>query len=295
MAFSIHNIQSALTGGIAADSLQKLSALRPPGSAPLHRSASLAAPAEAPPTRADWAAQSKAMVHQANETVAKVDQVDKNLGEIEGLLGQMKQMAQKLDAGQVEGELPELPDDVEAYEQVMTDLAATAGPAAADAGDTPESLQVEKPSVNVLARDYFDMASKIQKLLDETLDPNRDLLRDHIVTGQEPAFQSLDQIRLSNQPTRTLERIEDALTDVSALRSDLDASRRVAEQQALTMTEQVMAESQTPLHVVDGAAGAGDLVARLQEMLQAAPTEAMKAQYDPSPQLAADLLMGIFS
>ncbi len=295
------------------------------------------APAEAPDhtVRLGGGARFTAAIRETNETVAAVEQADDNLSQIQDLLGKMRQLAEKIDSGQVEGELPELPDDPAEYEKVMADLAAQAqaettetdgtgmapdqpastdaplgaeqapggaeaqapaDPAAEQAQAVYESLSVEKPSIAMVAKDFGDMASKISKLLDDTLAEDRNLLRDQVYSGVDDPYASLDEIRLSNVIGGTLNQIDSAMTGTLMARKELDATRRVAEHEAITLTEEVRADSHAAMTVPDSVPAAEELAEKVSKFFQSEKgQDLLAAQANPGPRMAADLLANMFT
>ncbi|MFP4355275.1 MAG: hypothetical protein ACLFUJ_09145 [Phycisphaerae bacterium] len=256
-----------------------------------------------------------AAVRRSNQDIATVEQADANLAEVQDLLVKMEQLARKVQSGQVEGQLPEMPEDPEAYQQVMDELAAAVPvepPVAAESDGTSqeatidqvseendavyESLSSEKPSIGMVAKDFATMADKIKGLLEETLAADRDLLRDQVHTGVEEVYSSLDQARLSNVIGGTIDNLDHSQTGVLEARKQLDATRRIAEHQALTMTEQVQAESTTPLSVPDNVTDAENLAEKVRNFFQTDKGEAfLAAQANPGPRMAADLLANMFT
>lgn len=296
-----------------------------------------AGPAETPDhaVRLGGGARFTAAIRETNETVAAVEQADENLSQIQDLLGKMQQLARKVESGEVTGQLPEMPDDPAAYEQVMADLAAQAeaetaasgdpeAPAPAPEGSAPdtsgqaapavgadvttadpvaeetdavyESLSVEKPSIAMVAKDFGDMASKISKLLDDTLAADRNLLRDQVHSGVDDPYASLDEIRLSNVISGTLEQIDSAVTTTLEARKELDATRRVAEHEAITLTEEVRADSQAAMTVPDSVPAAEELAEKVSKFFESEKgQDLLAAQANPGPRMAADLLANMFT
>jgi hypothetical protein len=248
------------------------------------------APAPAPkpdPSRSSWGAHYTAPLREASETVAATARVDQNFDEIQQTLGQMRQIAQQIKDGDYEGEFTELPEG-EGYQEAMAALIDSAPE------ESDQAQETERPHIGMLAKEFSTMADKVGRLLDETLAEDRDLLRDKVFAGSEPAFESLENITLSNTVDGTLNTLSDAMTETLATRGQLQATRTTAESDMAEAVSEInqayrMSGGQAP----EEASQASELVEKIRQMLTQSPDKAVNAQSDQRYMPPAEMLAGL--
>lgn len=237
-----------------------------------------------------WGARYTTPLRESAQQAAATARVDETFAQIQQTLGDMRQIAEQIQAGDYEGEFSELPQD-EGYQEALDSLIETAPPPP-EQGE--EAAQSERPHIGMLAREFSTMADKVSRLLDETLAEDREMLRDKVFSGSEPTFESLESIMLSNSVDGTLQDLSSAMTTTLEVRSNLDAARTQAQNRMTTAVEEInqayrMDGGQAP----EEASDAAELVEKIRNMLTASPTQAMAAQSDQRYMLPSDMLAGL--
>lgn len=275
-AFSTGKLESIFT-----DSMKKRFSLKGPESTSPSSQASQVAP-----TRT-WGAHYSSGLREASETVKATARADENFAEIQETLVAMQDIAQRIKDGQYEGEFTELPEG-EGYEEAMQSLIDSAPQ------DATEPAEGEIQHIGMMAREFSAMADKINHLLEETLAEDRELLRDHVYSGQEPTFTSIKEITLSNSIDGTLQDLSGAITETLETRGELEATATTAQHDMAQAVDKVnqsyrMAGGQAPEQVPD----ASDLVAKIRQMLTQSPSMALGAQADERYMPPAEMLAGM--
>ncbi len=237
-----------------------------------------------------WGARYTTPLRESAQQAAATARVDETFAEIQQTLGDMRQIAQQIQAGDYDGEFSELPQD-QGYQEALNSLIESAPPPP-EKGE--EADQVERPHIGMLAREFSTMADKVSRLLDETLAEDRQMLRDKVFSGSEPTFESLENIMLSNSIDGTLQDLSSAMTTTLEVRNNLDAARSLAQTQMTSAVEEInqayrMDGGQAP----EEASEAAEMVQKVRQMLTDRPTQAMAAQSDQRYMLPSDMLAGL--